>query len=445
MRRFKITTGLPGPPDGYRKVLPFRRAWAVIALVALMDAAFLVPAVLAFGQAAQSWARMESLFDLVAAVFLTAWLLGWSMAPLLLTALLVMMLFGREVIRARPGTLEVFIGLPVLGLAVSYPVAEMRKLRLEEPAKKSGKAWRGSHFAFDHEGRTIAFASRLDSDEAARIRKEIESASRSVVPDGEPLNKPGDTATAQRKATADRAGGRDVRDPPLSAPVSAPAPRTVSPATAGGMAGGMASHGAHRLSLSTLALIAANLAPVAGTLFLGWNLGDIMVLYWAESAAIGFFNLLKIVVIGRWATLLAGPFFLGHFGGFMAVHFLFIYTLFVEGGTGIDSGGGKLSDVAALFASLWPAVAALFLSHGLSFVLNFLGRREYRGRRVKDQMAEAYTRIIFMHLVLIFGGGLTLFLGSPTPVLLGVIALKIVFDIRAHRREHRHAAPPDRP
>ena len=71
-------------------------------------------------------------------------------------------------------------------------------------------------------------------------------------------------------------------------------------------------------------LIFANLVPVAGTLFFGWRLSDVMVLYWAESAIIGFFNLCKIAVIGRWFALLAGPFFLGHFGGFMAVHFLFI-------------------------------------------------------------------------------------------------------------------------
>jgi hypothetical protein len=40
-----------------------------------------------------------------------------------------------------------------------------------------------------------------------------------------------------------------------------------------------------------------------------------------------------------------------------------------------------------------------------------------------------------MHLVLIFGGGLTLVLGSPTPVLLLVIGAKIWFDLRAHLKE----------
>lgn len=41
-----------------------------------------------------------------------------------------------------------------------------------------------------------------------------------------------------------------------------------------------------------------------------------------------------------------------------------------------------------------------------------------------------------MHLVLIIGGGLSLVIGQTGPVLLGVIALKIFFDARAHLKEH---------
>ena len=57
-------------------------------------------------------------------------------------------------------------------------------------------------------------------------------------------------------------------------------------------------------------------------------------------------------------------------------------------------------------------------------------------------MAEPYGRIIFMHLVLIFGGGVALILGEPTPVLLIVIALKIGFDVKAHLRQHHASGRP---
>ena len=188
-------------------------------------------------------------------------------------------------------------------------------------------------------------------------------------------------------------------------------------------------------SPSTLALIVANLVPVAGMIFLDWNLSDVMVLYWAESAVIGLFNLCKIALISRWLTLLVGPFFLGHFGGFMAVHFLFIYTLFVKRLPGGNFSDGDLADVALLFFNLWPALAALFISHAFSFFNNFIGRKEYKGKTLNKQMTEPYSRIIFMHLVLIFGGGLTLILGELTPVLLIVIGLKIFFDVKAHLKQ----------
>ena len=95
----------------------------------------------------------------------------------------------------------------------------------------------------------------------------------------------------------------------------------------------------------------------------------------------------------------------------------------------------EAAEVAALFVSLWPGLLALLISHGYSFFSNFLGREEYRSRTVKDQMSEPYSRIVFMHLVLIFGGGLALVLGEPTLVIIGVIVLKIVFDVRAHLKQ----------
>ena len=242
------------------------------------------------------------------------------------------------------------------------------------------------------------------------------------------------------------ASGKSIRkgeaDPDDIAPEWDAVPRDAeaSPVTAARVADRPVSEVAARgaggwLTPAALALVIANLVPVAGAVFLGWRLSDVMVLYWAESAVVGFWNLARILVIARWLGLFAGLFFLGHFGGFMAVHFLFIYTIFVEGFQG-DGPSGDLAEVFALFASLWPALLALFISHGLSFWLNFLGRGEYRGKTVNRQMSEPYRRIVFMHLVLIFGGGLALVLGDTTPVLLLVIGLKVVFDVRAHRKEH---------
>ena len=194
-------------------------------------------------------------------------------------------------------------------------------------------------------------------------------------------------------------------------------------------------------SPSTLALIAANLLPLLGAALWGWSLGDVMVLYWAETAIIGLFNVVKISIIGRWAALLAVPFFIGHFGAFMAVHFLFINMFFLDG---LQSGGDRsLAEVLRMFRDLAPALGALLVSHGFSFVHNFLGKQEYRSRSVNEQMSEPYSRVIFMHLVIIFGGGIAMAMGEPTLVIMAVIAVKIVMDVRAHLREHRPAVQAD--
>ena len=409
---------LPGQDDGFRRVLPFRRSWLAIGILAAMDTAFIIPAVLTFQQAVTQWGKSDSLFDLVIAVFLSAWLLGWSIAPLLMTTILIVLLFGREVIKAHPGRVDLFIGLPFLGFTAQYDVARMRNLRSEQPksesGKKSPKSWRGSHLAFDYGANTVGFGSDISSGEAGELRSQIEMAAGRTIRSG--------------AALPEELEGKWEPKTEIAEDASPPAPSAIPQ---------VESQPLTLASPSTLALIIANLVPVAGTLFLGWNLSHVMVIYWAESAVIGFFTLCKIVVIGRWGALLAGPFFVGHFGGFMAVHFLFIYTIFVKGLDGMNDGADDLGEVALVFIALWPALAILFASHAFSFFNNFLGRQEYRGKTIKDQMSEPYNRIIFMHLVLILGGGLTLILGGAIPVLVLVIGLKIYFDVRAHIKEHR--------
>jgi hypothetical protein len=290
----------------------------------------------------------------------------------------------------------------------------MRNLRRVEPPPKSGTAWRGGHLAFDYGANTTEFGSAIDALRAASLIHGIQTGTRTAIRSGEPSSA---ELEGEWEPVPLRTGAVEEAKPEEEITWVNESPSLTS--------------------LSALLLIAANLVPVAGAAFLGWELSDVMVLYWAESAIIGFYNLCKIVLIGRWFALLAGPFFLGHFGGFMAVHFLFVYTLFVQGpGTFGGETGGDLGEVWALFGDLWPALLALFLSHGYSFVTNFLGRQEYKRRTVNHQMGEPYGRIMFMHLVLIFGGFLVMLLGSPAPVLIAVIGLKIWFDLRAHIKQH---------
>jgi len=99
----------------------------------------------------------------------------------------------------------------------------------------------------------------------------------------------------------------------------------------------------------------------------------------------------------------------------------------------------NVEDILILLSALWPALAALFISHGVSFIQNFIGHKEYANRTVAMQMREPYQRIVFMQLVLIIGAALTMLIGDSSTVLLLAIVAKVVVDVVAHIRERSRA------
>lgn len=397
---------LPGGVEDFRQVFPFRRSWVAILVLAAFTAVFIIPAIFIFDRAVLGWGDIEDLFDLVTTVFSFAWLMGWSLAPIVMSLVLILMIFGREVVRVRNGVFELFIGIPMIGLKGRYEISAMRNLRIVQPekkSKKSNKDWRGSHLVFDYGANSIEFGSNASDADLLVIENTLRNVNGQPVRTGDatPQELEGDwEPSVLQQISEDDSPIEPVRLEPI---------KWSSP--------------------TALALIVANLIPVAGTVYLGWNLGDVMVLYWAESAIIGFFNLLKMAVIGRWLALFTGTFFIAHFGAFMAIHFLFIWGIFIKG---FDDASGDLNEVAQHFFLLWPALLALLVSHGISFFTNYLGRKEYKDRSIKDQMSEPYSRVVLMHFVIILGGGLAMILGSPTIILLLIIAGKIVLDVRAH-------------
>ncbi len=157
--RPRLSLALPGAAAGYGYVetFPFQRSWVAILVLAVFDVIFTIPAVKTFVEARELWQQPDDLFSLTAALFITFWLIGWSMAPLAMTSLLAVLLFGREEVRARTGELEVLLGLPFIGLRMRYRAEGLRNLRIEHPDANSGKSWRGSHAAFDYGANTGEF------------------------------------------------------------------------------------------------------------------------------------------------------------------------------------------------------------------------------------------------------------------------------------------------
>ena len=196
---------------------------------------------------------------------------------------------------------------------------------------------------------------------------------------------------------------------------------------------------------SEIALVTVNLIPVAGLVFFGWSVFDVFFLYWLESAILGFFGILKMIVIGMhlggvWKSSLffSVPFFLVHYGGFMLGHLIFIIILFNGQGENLSlSYSAAASIVQQTFTRVSIAFLSMFVSHAFSFVNNFLKQREYFNSDPQRFKSLPYGRIAVMHLSVFLALFVTIFLKIPVLAPALIICTKVVTDLRAHRREHR--------
>jgi hypothetical protein len=207
---------------------------------------------------------------------------------------------------------------------------------------------------------------------------------------------------------------------------------------------------------STLILIAANLVPLLGIAFWHWDAFLLLVLYWMETAIIGFWTMMMIAVaphetIGpkarQTSRLFLIPFFIVHSGIFMGVHFLFLWTLFSGAWAQRVHDPFDFIHAIVIGAGLWLPLAALFISRGFSFLLSVFGARflpawlslapskEHIGDdnpfSEKKLLGGFYSRIIVMHLTILIGGFFAVALGT-TGALMFMVALKIAIDLKLH-------------
>ena len=82
---------------------------------------------------------------------------------------------------------------------------------------------------------------------------------------------------------------------------------------------------------------------------------------------------------------------------------------------------------------------ALFISHGVSFVQNYLLKGEYATAKPDKLMGNPYGRVVVMHITILIGGFLTMAIGSPAPLLIVLVGLKTILDVSLHNNEHKKA------
>ncbi|MFB6225910.1 MAG: DUF6498-containing protein [Candidatus Paceibacteria bacterium] len=208
-----------------------------------------------------------------------------------------------------------------------------------------------------------------------------------------------------------------------------------------------------------ITLLATNLIPLIGVLFFGWQVSTLLAVYWAESGVIGFYTVLKMIrsekltaveakdkqsqkKLNWWKEKLGAdnieksrfitklflvPFFIFHFGMFMLGHGVFLFVFI-----------SKFSSFEVVnFGGFLVAVLGLMISHGVSYYQNYIQQQEYKQYSPRELMGMPYSRIILMHLVIVFSGFLTLYLSSfRMAALLLMVVLKIIFDLKSHIKEH---------
>ncbi|MGI9235896.1 MAG: DUF6498-containing protein [Woeseiaceae bacterium] len=196
-----------------------------------------------------------------------------------------------------------------------------------------------------------------------------------------------------------------------------------------------------KIRLSSVALVLANLVPLAGVVFFGWRVFDVLMLYWLENVLIGIINVMRMAVTrdsGKWFLM---PFFSVHYGAFCYGHLLAVTGLFSESlgaanvweyFLGVPMSG---SGPATSLTPQWIAVASIAASHLISYFVNFIGTGEYLRTTANKLMFRAYGRIVVLHVAIIGGAALIEWLGSPVSMLVVLVAAKIALDLRYHLAE----------
>jgi hypothetical protein len=184
--------------------------------------------------------------------------------------------------------------------------------------------------------------------------------------------------------------------------------------------------------------IAANALPLLGVAVAGWDASTLVLLYWLETAVIGFWMILQVVV-GRDSQFLGitpgtgglrpsgvglGLFLLLHAGVFMAVH-LFILAGTMPGDW-LRHLGSPLDFILGFVVptGIWVPLAGLFIIRGI-FAVDEISR----GAPLVHLIVSFYLRIFLMQAAILLGAMGAMMLGSAAVILAILVVLKTLLDL----------------
>lgn len=189
--------------------------------------------------------------------------------------------------------------------------------------------------------------------------------------------------------------------------------------------------------ISLFAIIFGNLLSIILAFIYGWDLGEVMWIYWGQSVVIGVLNFVRMWNLQEFSTKGLSSngspvapthkakrgmalFFLVHYGGFHLGYMVFLWVQM------------PLSEVAASNMTLMMVcIGAFVFSHLFSMLHNKQADFKHKKPNLGTLMFYPYMRIIPMHLTIIFGSML------PMVGMLLFMILKTFADAGMHIVEHR--------
>lgn len=212
-----------------------------------------------------------------------------------------------------------------------------------------------------------------------------------------------------------------------------------------------------------VSLIVTNLVTIVLAVLGNWDLATVMFIYWTQSIVIGIFSVISILgadtaalqgdlqrpIDERGGTEKVSHRFAWFYQCLMAGFFTLHYGLFHLGYLFIITDAELFGAVNFSDPGIWLASGLFFANHLYSYLtFRHAGPKDYR--YVNEAFFSPYSRIIPMHLTIIFGSIVILVLmavGITTtlPVLVLFLLLKTYSDITAHLIKHEREENPDAP
>lgn len=213
--------------------------------------------------------------------------------------------------------------------------------------------------------------------------------------------------------------------------------------------------------LALVSLVCANLLVALQVLRHDWGYYETILIFWCEALIIGAYNVLRLIVVGlcgdrplgetmsRWvefspgfrvlATAVGTAFFAFKFGMFSLGVGLLVVALPAFSAPQGSGGSRVFAGLSAAGPGVAAAVAGLVLSHGVSFVRNFVIGREYQRMTLFELIVLPYLRMGLVAMMLAAGLVAVRLLpgwANATPFAVVMVLGKLAADFVSHTVEH---------